>query len=107
MGGAGGWSSKPLDTLTLLRLLLLVLASAQEGEDDASLGVEADGSDHHPTGALHYVGAWQARERGLGSLERFTCAFYISCARRKKKNVNVALHNYVRYILNQVHIYKM
>lgn len=67
-----------MDTLTLLRLLFLVLAGAQEGEDDASLRVEADGGDHHPTRALHYVGAWKARKMRKFTPVLFTCALYIS-----------------------------
>lgn len=49
-----------MEGLTFLDLLLFViLAGAQQSEDDASLGIEADGRHHHPTWSLHHMGPWK------------------------------------------------
>jgi len=45
--------------LTFLDLLhFVVLAGAQQSEDDAGLRVEADGRHHHSARSLHDMGPW-------------------------------------------------
>lgn len=61
--GTGRW-------LTFLDLLLLLLtAGSKQSENDSGLGVQANGSDHHPPRSLHHMSSWRrSRLSGVSAL---------------------------------------